>query len=292
MQRFFLLFFTFSLALQLFAQDEFEYFGVIKLNGLDDQIISYRLVFTETDGKLAGYSVTNLSGEHETKNLIEGTYSYITKKFTFKETNIVYTKSPITKEAFCYVNFSGEVKLNKENSKLDGVFQGFFDNKEKCIDGTMILIGSANIYKKLGKIDKKIQKTKKITKAEKELLNPYALMDSLQISTLKKNENINVFWKSPKFVLELFDQGKIDGDKVRILHNGKIILDNYQLLRERKRIEVALKDGQNIFEIIALNEGDVAPNTAVLELIDGEQKIRLYGSLKKNESNSISIIKQ
>uniref|UniRef100_UPI00404AE824 hypothetical protein n=1 Tax=Flavobacterium sp. TaxID=239 RepID=UPI00404AE824 len=259
---------------------------------MDDQIISYRLVFKETNGILSGYSVTNLSGEHETKNLIEGTYSYITKKFTFKETNIVYTKSPLTKEAFCYVNFSGEVKLNNENSKLDGDFQGFFDNKEKCIDGTMILIGSANIYKKLGKIDKKIQKTKKITKAEKEMINPYALMDSLQISTLKKNENLNVFWKSPKFVLELYDEGKIDGDKVRIIHNKKIILDNYQLLKQRKRIEVELKEGQNVFEIIALNEGEIQPNTAVLELIDGEQNIKLFGNLKKGESNSITIIKQ
>lgn len=292
MKNFFLLFFTFFLTNHLQSQEQYEYFGVIKLNGLDNQIISYRLVFQELNGEIKGYSVTNLSGEHETKNLIEGTYSYITKKFTFKETNIVYTKSPVTKDAFCYINFSGEVKLQNENSKLEGNFQGLFNNKEKCINGTIVLIGSGKIYKSLGKIDKKLQKTKKLTAAEKEKYNPIVAMDSLKMSTLNKDENLSVFWKSSKFVLELYDQGKVDGDKVRILQNNKIILDNHQIAKQRKRIEIELKEGDNVFTILALNEGDIAPNTAVIELKDGEQNFVLFGNLKKGESNKITIIRQ
>ena len=292
MKIFFYIFFTFCFSQFAVAQEQFEYFGVIKLNGLDNQIISYRLVFEESNGIIKGYSYTNLSGEHETKNIIEGTYSYITKKFTFKETDILYTKSPITQNAFCYINFKGEVKLQNDNSKLEGNFQGFFNNKEKCIDGTIVLVGSGNIYKKLGKLDKKLQKTKRISEADKAKLNPISSMDSLKMSILNKNENLNVFWKSTKFVLEIYDQGKVDGDIIRIYHNDKIILDNYKIVKSRKKIEIELKEGKNTFTIFAMNEGEIAPNTPVLELIDGEQNFVLYGNLKKGENNSITIIKK
>lgn len=292
MKKNFILFLILLLTNLNFAQEQYEYFGVIKLKGLDNQIISYRLVFEELNGVIKGYSVTNLSGEHETKNIIEGTYSYITKKFTFKETDILYTKSPITQNAFCYINFNGEVKLQNDNSKLEGDFQGFFNNKEKCIDGTIVLIGSGNIYKKLGKLDKKLQKTKRISEADKVKLNPITALDSLKMSYLNKNENLNVFWKSSKFVLDVYDQGKIDGDIIRMTHNGRVILDNYKILKQRKKIVLELTKGSNIITIFALNEGEISPNTPVMELIDGDQVFTLYGNLKKGESNTITVIRK
>ena len=61
------------LSLTGYSQVNYEFYGALKLNGNDKTIITYRLVFTELNGKINGYSVTDLDGVHETKNIISGT---------------------------------------------------------------------------------------------------------------------------------------------------------------------------------------------------------------------------
>ena len=98
-----LFFFLFSL--NFYSQSKYEYFGALKLNGDDKTIISYRLVFIEDKGKIEGYSLTDLGGNHETKNKISGTYNEKTKNLKFKEEDVLYTKSPLSDDVFCFVNF-------------------------------------------------------------------------------------------------------------------------------------------------------------------------------------------
>jgi hypothetical protein len=142
----------------LYSQEKFEYFGAVKLNGSDKTIISYRLVFTENNGILKGYSVTDLGGDNETKNIVSGSYNRKTKEISFKEETILYTKSKYSQDMFCFVNFAGKVKLVETNTKLEGNFKGLYRNKKKCIDGTITLIGSNKLYKTLTKLNNKIQK--------------------------------------------------------------------------------------------------------------------------------------
>ena len=56
----------FMLNLSAVSQNNYEFFGAIKLNGNDKTLITYRLVFEENNGKIKGYSVTDLDGSHET----------------------------------------------------------------------------------------------------------------------------------------------------------------------------------------------------------------------------------
>lgn len=285
---FFLTFFMISST--FFSQESYEYYGGVKLNGKDETIISYRLVFTEQDGTIVGYSVTDLGGAHETKNAVKGTYNSKTKVFTFKEEDILYTKSPISDDMFCFINFTGKVKLVNSNSALQGDFKGLFKNNDKCIDGTITLIGAKKVYKALNKINRKIQRSKKVDEKTKQEVNPIAILDSLKVNTLIKDQNLNVFAKSDKVLLEIWDAGKEDGDEIMLYLNNKPFLKNYKVTNKKKVITVDLSR-ENVFKIVAVNEGEIKPNTAMIQLIDGNRTFELMSNLKEGESASITILK-
>lgn len=274
------------------SQSNYEFFGAIKLNGNDKTLITYRLVFEENNGIIKGYSVTDLDGNHETKNLIEGTYDKKEKIFSFKEKDILYTKSKFDESSFCFVNFSGKVKLVENTSKVEGNFKGLYKNNTKCIDGTVALVGSNKIYNLANKVNKKIQKSKKVDTKTKEQVNPIAILDSLKINKLTSNQNLNVFWSSKSFKMEIFDAGKEDGDLINIYQNDKLIVSKYKVLKTKKIINIDLESEKNEFRIEALNEGTISPNTAKIILIDNDRTFELMSTLKKNEKATITIIKK
>ena len=282
----------FMLNLSAVSQNNYEFFGAIKLNGNDKTLITYRLVFEENNGKIKGYSVTDLDGSHETKNLIEGTYDKKEKIFSFKEKDILYTKSKFDESSFCFVNFSGKVKLVENTSKVEGNFKGLYKNNTKCIDGTVTLIGSNKIYNLANKVNKKIQKSKKVDAKTKEQVNPIAILDSLKINKLSSNQNLNVFWNSKKFKMDIFDSEKEDGDIINLYHNNVLILSKYKVLKAKKSIDIILDSSTNEFVIEALNDGLIAPNTAKIILYDDKRTIELLSKLNKNEKASITIIKK
>ncbi|QYJ67173.1 hypothetical protein [Flavobacterium litorale] len=283
------LFFCFITTL-LFSQEKYEYFGAISFGSDTKSVISYRLVFTEIDGKISGYSVTDLTGEHETKNLISGSYNKKTKEFTFKEEDILYTKSTINDEMFCFINFTGKVKSVDDNSKLEGSFKGFFKDNTKCVDGTIQLIGSKKLYKKMHKMNRKIQKSKRFDDETKRKANPLTLLDSLKVNNLIKNQNLNVFVKSDTVVLEVWDAGKEDGDIIQLYHNNELVLKDYKITNKKKLITISIQK-ENIFRIIATNEGKYKPNTAMIRLIDNNRNFELMSSLKEGEAATITILK-
>jgi len=247
--------------------------------------------YTETKGVVNGYSVTDLGGAHETKNNIKGTYNAATKEFVFKEEGVLYTKSPVSDDMFCFINFTGKVKLVNKNSNLEGKFKGLFKNKEKCIDGTMMLIGSVGLYQELAKANKKLQKTKDVKAEVKVKANPIALLDSLKVNKLIKEQTLTIFAESKKVDLEIWDNGKEDGDVINVYQNDELILRNYAVSTRKKVISVNLVK-KNIFKIVAVNEGTISPNTAMIRLIDGERTFEVLSDLKKNESASITILKR
>jgi hypothetical protein len=275
-----------------YSQTSYEFYGALKLNGNDKTIITYRLVFTEQNGKITGYSVTDLDGIHETKNSISGTYDKSKKLFTFQEKEILYTKSKFDENSFCFVNFSGKVKLVENTSKLEGAFKGLFNNKTKCIDGTMTLIGSNKIYNLVNKVNKKIQKSKKIDAKTKKEANPVKLLDSLKINKLSKEQNLNVFWESNTLKLDIWDNGQEDGDIINVFLNNKLIVSEYTVTNKKKTLYITLSGKNDVFKIVATNEGKIKPNTAKLELHDKNRSFELLATLNKDEQASITIIKK
>lgn len=288
-KKFILLFFlTFYIISK--AQTSHEFMGIVKLN--DSTLISYLLNFKESKGKITGYSITDLQGADETKNIIEGTYDKSTKIFSFKENDIEYTKSEYLQQDFCYINFEGKLKLTNKSSSISGKFVGMFNNSEKCIDGEIRLIGSEDLYQKLNSYDKKISKSKKVDSITKSKISFVKILDSLKTNSLKEGENTSVFWNSNRLTMDIWDAGKEDGDIISIYVEGKLILDKFLISHQRERISIDLNKKITEIKIVAENVGEIPPNTANIILFDKNKEIDLFTDLHHKKSTVISVIKK
>ncbi|MFP4115392.1 MAG: hypothetical protein ACOC0E_09205 [Spirochaetota bacterium] len=89
----------------------------------------------------------------------------------------------------------------------------------------------------------------------------------------------------------LTDNGmEIDGDTVDLYLNGELVAENHVLEAAGTTFALTLRAGDNVFEVHAVNEGTVTPNTALLEIshvVDGPtaQEWRLYAG----ETGSLTI---
>jgi hypothetical protein len=289
MQVFFLAFFMLFVSSASLAQT-YEYLGVIKLN--DTALIPYRLAFTESNGEISGYSLSDLGGKHETKSNIRGIYNNKEKKLTFQEYDIVYTKSPIDELDMCLVNFEGTLKNLSKNKAFSGDFIGLYPDGKNCLDGMIIVSNAQKVEERIAKFDKKIQKSKKVSQEVKNKISLKRSIDTLTMSTVKATENLNIFVKNREATLVIYDAGKVDDDRVQITINGAVILNDYSILQEKKRIPVTLVNGTSKIEVLAINEGTSAPNTVKVEILDGDNLITTRTSLKTGQKASLTLIKE
>ena len=64
-----------------------------------------------------------------------------------------------------------------------------------------------------------------------------------------------------------------DGDRVQILLNDEVLLQNLYLKNQYFVMQIDLKPGFNKFDFKALNQGSSGPNTAELRVFDEDQKL-------------------
>lgn len=284
---FFLFFLCYSSS--LIAQEKHEYLGVIKLN--DSSFISYKLHLIENNGLISGYSVTDIQGEHETKSNITGIYNDKTNQLSFREVGIVYTKSIISDYDFCYIHFNGRIGNINSKKNIVGKFNGQYNDGSTCINGEIALKSVQKIARKAQKIDKIIQKSKRITDEVKSDINLSQTLDSLNMNILKSNQNLSMFSSSTQVKLKIYDAGKVDGDKINLFINDTIVLKNYMVSKKIKEIIIPLKSEKTTIKVRAINVGSISPNTTKIEIIDENNNIKTLTSLKKGEKTSITIIK-
>jgi len=290
MLRIRLLFFVFfSSILCSNSQSKFDYVGGIKLN--DSLVISYKINFIENNGEVKGYSVTDLGGEHETRSNIFGEYNKKDKILSFREIGIVYTKSPISQNDFCFLNTTFKNFEFGKTKKVKANFVGLFSDNTKCINGEILLGTQEKAEERVQKVVSKIKKSNKIADSVKQKLNEFNLMNVLKMNILKKDQTLSIFSKSNSIKLIVFDGGKLDGDEINIMINGETILNNYRANKSEKIIVIELKNKKTSIVIKANNEGEIAPNTVVVKLDDGTNEIKALSNLKMGETTQIDILK-
>ena len=287
-------YFPFILILLLFndaiySQDEQEYLGVIKLN--DSSFISYRLNLIEDTNLISGYSITDIGGDHETKSNITGEYNSKTNMLSFKEVGIIYTKSVVSDYDFCYIHFEGKFKNIDSKKNIEGKFIGLYNDGSNCINGEIKLRNIEKIEKKAKKIDKLIQKSKRVDNTTKSKVSVIQTLDSLKMNILKPNQNLTMFSASSTLKLNIYDAGKVDGDKINIYVNGSIFLRNYIVDKNIKQLTIPLNSNSTLIEVVALNTGTISPNTAKIEIVDQKNNINTLTRLKQGEKTSITIVK-
>ena len=275
---------------QCFAQASNEYIGAIKLN--DTSVITYRVKFKESKGIINGFSITDFGGEHETKSLIKGLYDANKKVISFNETQIVYTKSPVSQNDFCNVYFMPtSFKLGK-TKYFTGKFKGKFSDGTECINGEIFLNSVENVNKRIAKVSKKVNTSKKINDTIKNKLNNLKILDKVNLNVLKKNQVTSVFTNSEKVTLYIYDGGQLDGDSITIKNGDKVILSKYKITEQKKSLEITLKSKKTTIIILSESIGTIGSNTAVIEYVDNNQTIKTLTNLQKGETTQIDILKR
>lgn len=278
----------FFLTLHSGLAQEVNYTGLLKLN--DSLMITYKVELSENKGVVKGHSVTDFGGKHETKSLIKGRYNDDTNTLSFSEYGIVYTKSPVSTKDFCYVNFVGKVS-NLSSKKIEGSFKGKFEDGTTCINGDLMLINEENIQKISNKIDKKIQRKKKLKKYADAGVSVKKSMDTLKQTQIKSGEKMSFFSSSKSYKLILDDAGEADGDRVTISLNGDIIIRNQMISKEPETFELEISQFPSTIKISALNSGTIPPNTINIKLQDNDKVLKTLSNLKAGTSSEIIIRK-
>ncbi|KRD10292.1 hypothetical protein ASE21_11295 [Flavobacterium sp. Root901] len=90
----------------------------------------------------------------------------------------------------------------------------------------------------------------------------------------RRNEYLGGFvTKSSTSTVRYRDAAFVDGDKIRVYHNDKVIEPEVNLVGEFKGFKINLVKGMNKIDFEALNEGSASPNTAEFQVYDDEGKV-------------------
>lgn len=105
---------------------------------------------------------------------------------------------------------------------------------------------------------------------------------------VRKIETVQtIYFTSDTLILELYDNGYVDGDTVSIVLNGKAFLTNIRLSEKAARttINVTPDMGDSVHLVMfAENLGTISPNSGLAVIKDGkkEHRIAFSGDLQKN----------
>ncbi|MFC0774926.1 hypothetical protein [Terrimonas alba] len=105
---------------------------------------------------------------------------------------------------------------------------------------------------------------------------------------MRKTEIIrDINFKSDSLILNLYDNGEVDGDTVSVLVNGTLVIARKGLTATAVKTTVYASEGfGDSLQVVmyAENLGRIAPNTGLLVVEDGEEKyqIRFEGDFQKN----------
>ncbi|MFH4969101.1 hypothetical protein V8G61_12920 [Gaetbulibacter sp. M240] len=79
--------------------------------------------------------------------------------------------------------------------------------------------------------------------------------------------------KSKKVRVRYRDYGEQDGDLIRVFINNNVLQYRVLLANAFGGFEIDLKEGQNVFDFLAINEGYLVPNTAHFQIIDEDGNV-------------------
>ena len=108
---------------------------------------------------------------------------------------------------------------------------------------------------------------------------------------LQSNEKLvgSITSKAKQITLAVWDDAVEDGDTISISINNKVITHNLLIKKRPQFIRVTLSPGSNTILFVGENLGSIAPNTAVLELIDGKNRKAFFLETVTGANNLLKI---
>ena len=291
LMRPFIFFVFFAISASNFAQNSIQYdlVGTIKL--IDKSIITYKLSFAEyEDGTIKGKSITDFSGPHRTESRLEGHINREASTITFSEKSNILTTSELPSDDFCFVHvYNAKMKIKKEQSIIQGHFYSRYADGSKCIEGDVFLLGDEMFLNKM----KDLSKKKLLPKKQKKLLKDLATKseENMSRTVLTEGQTLNVRAFNDDIMIRLWDDEHIDGDRISVYRDGKLILDNYAVKRAQKQLLIPIVKDSTEIRIVATNEGRIPPNSAKIEILNSNIKVPITIRLTEGKEARVIVTK-
>ena len=115
---------------------------------------------------------------------------------------------------------------------------------------------------------------------------------NIDIAKVKVSDIKTIKVKSHQLTLKVWDNNKIDGDKISIRVGDQWLISRYLLSKEPKILEYTLSGLNNRLILYADNEGKIPPNTASISIDDGHsvQTITLEADLNYSQAIQLNFV--
>jgi hypothetical protein len=243
------------------------------------EVFPYKLYYTETAGRITGYSITYREPD-DTKATITGTLDRQARTLAFKESEIIYSHSFHTRAFMCLIDAGLNYVQGGTGKVLTGPITSREADKTACTPGTITFSSDEEIQNLFSYHDK-FDTVITFKKRSKETAPPPAAVPEPEVRAVAM-EKITTgvvktyIWKSAQIVLDVWSGSSKDGDKITLAFDGRVLLDHYTLTKEKKRISIPIPDkAAHSLSITANNDAADGPNTANLLLTDGATSYRV-----------------
>lgn len=250
--------------LSLAQTSDHIFLGALTVKGA--QPYSYRIEFKDSANTFKGFSVTDLQGPDQTRTAIKGNIDPQKKEFSFKETKLITTRSKINRDSFCYIRAKMKMKERKGTTILSGTFTGYMkDGRTSCGSGDIMLVSKDDILDKLMAFGPKTDTLVKLIEnvdAAATKIEPAPEPQKLGYLSIKPGNATTVNCKGNTATLELWDNNKIDGDVITLMHNETSLLSHLTLTNKKQQFTINLTGGTERIKLISEHEGSEPPTTA------------------------------
>jgi hypothetical protein len=191
-----------------------------------------------------------------------------------------------------------DYKITKQTTEVKGNFIGQNYKKERCGYGKIVLIATS----KFNEIDTTtslkpnsvVSENKKEKQVTTTTTTNNTITDTKTITEIKNDKNHFYTYNNATITIDISDFDKIDGDIVSLYLNDKLLLDNYELTKDKKQLNLVLSnnlDKPDVITLIAINDGYYDTNSALLEITDGVAIYKLKAVNTKGKKITIVLNK-
>lgn len=269
------------------------------------ETFTYRLELEEqAGGALKGFAYTYAKEGKDVKAAVEGRIDRSKKTLSFRETGILANNGFESKAVLCLVDATLKFLPDESGGQtLSGAITSNTASNALCGKGSIVFTDVTmlnELFKPIAAPAEKPavaaapekEKPKKIVyvydTARKEAPKPAAPARD----EITAGQDAVYQWESDTALVEIWDGGKLDGDMVSVLFNGRPVLVRYTLKTEKKQLKLGLQPGINTLVILADNEGNEPPTTADILLHDGAKKHSLIAHNKIGREAVIKLEKK
>ncbi len=233
---------------------------------------------------------------------VSGDYDATNRRVTLYNISIPYHGSTGNFQIDCPMTFTAVLRVAQAGSNLIGSFLSTPEYKYTCSELTFSLIKNSDASKtdSVLKAISEFKEVHQVWKPEEEdtvvavSIVPRKVVNYVSEKEFTTRNDIvtkEIEVSSDSIRVDVFDNGEIDGDMISLFFNKQLILYNQKLTHKSIHIDITLDKNKEYNEIslFAENLGLIPPNTALMVIYDGKEKINVPVSSNMENNGTIRI---